>query len=138
MKYLLSDKLMVAIEETEVKLEKVQEDLEKLRGLKGKSLDVDVLWPFKVNVKNGEKFVACAQILKAFSDYSDGRLDLMDVKLKTKQIWNEIEKPRAGGRPRINSSFRSYLSQMKKNKLLSYDREKACWGLTEKSIEMLK
>jgi len=138
MEYLLSEKLVIAIEEAEAKLEKVKGDLEKLRALRDKSLNVDMLWPFKVNVKNGEKFVACAQILNVFLELEDDSSSLMDVKLSTRQIWNKIERPRAGGRPPLNSSFRGYLSQMKKNKLLTYDKEKARWGLTQKSLEMLK
>ena len=135
---LLSIKINDEIADIEVKLEKAKSDILKLEKLKKRAKISDMLWPFKVNVKNAEKFIKIAEIIKAFQTRSQKSLLVSEVVMTTKEIWNHVERPRAGGRPLPSSTFRSHLSLMKKNNLLDYDDKSSCWRLTEKSIQMLE
>jgi len=137
MKVLLSEKLEDTISETKLKIENLTQDLERVEGLMRRAQKVDLLWPYRLNVKNAVKSIEFARVLSVFKEKARISVSMVEVKLTTKELWSKLEVQRAGGIGIPSSKFRGYLNDMKGD-LLHYDSIERKWQLTEKSIELLK
>jgi len=137
MRALLSEKLEDTFAETRLKVQGLTQDLKRLEALMKNTKDLDLLWPYRLNIKNAVKSVEFAAILNVFRRKAANSASMAEIELTTKELWHKLQVQKAGGIGAPSDKFRGYLNGMK-DELLYYDNINRKWRLTEKSIELLK